>query len=126
MFWTLVRETRKRKRGSDCYEWQGRSARDVSWNQFTAFEMSFSEYYPAVTLEAEQELFGELMTQKTCLLNVLDVGQRNPEEKEGSNSALKRSARDASRNRFTTFEMFFSEYYPATSRLKQNKSYLTS
>ena len=34
-----------------------------------------------VTLEAEQELFNELITQKTCLLNGLDVGQRNPEEK---------------------------------------------
>ena len=39
-----------------------------------------------ITLEAEQELFDELMTQKTyktCLLNVLDIGQRNPEEKAG-------------------------------------------
>ena len=36
-----------------------------------------------LTLEAEQELFDELTTQKTCLLNVLDVGQRKPEEKVG-------------------------------------------
>lgn len=34
-----------------------------------------------VTLELEQELFEELLIQKPCLLNVLDVGQRNPEER---------------------------------------------
>ena len=32
-------------------------------------------------LEAEQELFDELMTPKTRLLNVLNVGQGNLEEK---------------------------------------------
>ena len=34
-----------------------------------------------VTLEIEQECFDELMIQKSRLLNVLDVGQSNPEEK---------------------------------------------
>jgi nuclear pore complex protein Nup205 len=34
-----------------------------------------------VTLEIEQECFDELMIQKPRLLNVLDVGQSNSEEK---------------------------------------------
>lgn len=34
-----------------------------------------------VTVEIEQECFDELMIQKPRLLNVLDVGQSNPEEK---------------------------------------------
>ena len=32
-------------------------------------------------IEIEQECFDELMIQKPRLLNVLDVGQSNPEEK---------------------------------------------
>jgi nuclear pore complex protein Nup205 len=44
-----------------------------------------------VTPETEQECFDELMIQKPRLLNVLDVGQRNPEEKREVESGNQQS-----------------------------------
>lgn len=44
-----------------------------------------------VTPEIEQECFDELMIQKPRLLSVLDVGQRNPEEKREVESGNRQS-----------------------------------